>query len=161
MSNQKTSPLATARQRVHDIYANQAYPIPSAVIERARAETTSAERAAVEEYGWDRVFGEVERQRNKSDGLRRGERTVTHTGEQTSLPLLGMTVPQARASNAGKHAHAAGALAEAEFERMVIDIVEERMRERGIDPLLTEMVLGSFIDSDEIAELRRNESKAA
>lgn len=155
MTTPKASPLATARQRVFDIYVDLAFPMSTSVLEKAKHEATAAEQRAVQDYGWQHLFGEVERQRNRKTGLRRGERTVSGAGDRGSLPLLGMTIPQARENNASKRAHAESALAVVEFEREVIDIAEERMVERGLDPLTTEMVIGAFIDDDEIVALRK------
>lgn len=152
MNNDTRRLVTKARQRLHDLYLAARH---LGVIEQARAEASPAERKAVEAYGWDRLFGEVERQRKGPGRLRRGDRTVSKTGEQLSLSLLGMTVAQARANNENKLSHARGSVAEAEFERMVIDIAEERMRERGLDPYVTDLVIGEFVDSDEIAVLRR------
>lgn len=149
--------IAKARQRLHDLYVVYAHPIQDVVIQDVRVEASRREHEAVERYGWERLFGEVQRQRKKSTGgLRRGESVVSNTGEQTSLPLMGMTIPQARANNERKRMHAAGAIAEAEFERQIIDLAEHRARERGLDPETIELVLADFVDIAEVIELRRD-----
>jgi hypothetical protein len=109
---------------------------------------------AAAEIGVGTLFGEIERKRRPS-GLREGERAVSEKGEQLSLPLLDMTFSQAREVNAKKYTHAQGSLVEARFEAKLIDLAAERARERGIDPTATEMVIGQFIDEDEIAALRK------
>jgi hypothetical protein len=161
MSGQ-TSDLARARQLVADVYAHHGTLVSEGVVvPEARARAGAALREAVEFYGWQRLFGEVERPRDKVTKLRRGDRTVSSEGEQQSLPLLAMTVPQARLNNAGKRAHAAGAVAEAVFERRIIDLAERRMIERGLDPQTTHMVIGEFIEPSEIAKLRAEVRKAS
>lgn len=149
------SVLTTARQRIADIYARHGTLVHrSIVLAEAREGATSDERSEVESYGWDRLFGEVERTRDKRTRLRNGE-SVSRDGGQLSLSLLSMTVPEARANNERKRRHASGVMYEVEQERLYIEIAEQRMRERGLNPEMTTLVIGEFIDAEEIAELRK------
>jgi hypothetical protein len=147
--------LTDARTKVRAVYDRCSPDAPrKPVVAYAVSEMTASERNACLYYGADRLFGEIERRRQPKTGLRRGSRATTSQGEQISLPPLHMNFPQAREMNAGEFVHAQGSLSEAEFDKKVIDIAEERCRERGLDPSDVLLRVGDFISEDEVAELR-------
>lgn len=125
------------------------------VIDHVRRAADAEQRTAGLNYGLERVYGDVERSKDPATTLRRGSLTRDAEGEQLSLPLLRMTFRQASMSNDRKVRHARGAVSEAEFERRVIALGEERCRERGLEPYEIDLVIGTFIDDDEVLALRR------
>jgi len=65
-----------------------------------------------------------------------------------------MTYYQDRAPNEYDLCRAYDELAEAELTRAIIDIAEERCRERGLDPNDPGLRIGDFISEAEVRELR-------
>jgi hypothetical protein len=152
------STLHEARERMRTLYGEFPAVARGHVIDHWLKAATPDERNATLRYGAERIYGEVERTRSGVARLRAGERAVNAQGIQLSIPLLAMSFPQARASAAGKKEHALGEMEEALFQERVIAIAEERCCDRGLDPDVTDFVIGAFIAEDEIAEMRRTKA---
>jgi hypothetical protein len=146
--------IKSAREIMRELYESYPSAAKSDLIDRWLRDASPDERTATLRYGADRLYGEVERNRSGRARLRVGERTITSDGEQLSMPLLEMGFAQAEQTVERQLAHAAGAVAEARFADRIVAIAKERCRERGLDPYDVEIIVGQFIDTDEIGDLR-------
>jgi hypothetical protein len=111
-------------------------------------------RTAAMLYGAERIYGDLERQSEKGTALRRGEITVDSTGEQMSMPFLDLSIVQERLVVQGKRIHALGAADKAAFHAEMLRVIEERCRERGLNPEDITLCGRDFLDEAEVAEMR-------
>lgn len=148
----------SARQRLTRIVQEQkatfGYRRSDAVEEAARQFETSEDRFEALLISAERLYGETERL-NRTDGLRAGYK-IERNGQVCSLALLDQTFREARKSVRREILHARGALERGEWDRYLLGICEQRARERGIDPDVTELYLCQFVDTDEAQQLYRD-----
>ena len=104
------------------------------------------------------LYEEIARRRTGVAKLRNGHTISLVSGIQLSLPLLGMSIPQGREIANRLWDHARGATERAAHDSFVVALATRNCRERGLDPDLTDFVIGDFVTEDEIAEAWRAES---
>lgn len=147
----------SARQRLMTIVQEQkaafGYQRSDAVEQSARCFDTCKDRFEALMIAADRLYGETERL-NRQDGLRAGYK-IERNGQIYSVALLDQTFREARASVRRELIHAHNALGRGEWDRYLLGVCEERARERGVDPDVTELCLSTFIDADEAQALYR------
>jgi len=99
------------------------------------------------------LYGETQRL-NRKDGLRDGY-DVDRNGQIFNVALLDQTFHEARQSVRRELLHAGNAAKRAEWDRYLVGVCEERARERGLDPDVTQLHLCEFVDEDEARALYR------
>lgn len=141
-------------QIVQEVKASYGYRRADAIKAIAKRFEKSGDRSKALLIAAEALYGERERLGRKN-GLRPGY-SVQRNGQIYSLALLDQMFREARVSVRRELNHAHNSLSQAEWDRYLLGVCEERAREQGYDPDETELVLSHFVDGDEAVALHRD-----
>jgi hypothetical protein len=115
------------------------------------SEQVDTVRYVIVTEGVKRLLGETRRFRRQRQGMRPFEE-ISRDGEQLELPFVELRFCEARQVIERKLSAIRGATIRAEFEESIYKLAVARCKERDQDPDNIELVIGDFIDEEEIDE---------